>query len=65
MRYSIEPGERRYVKDYEFLSFTKNIGRNLSNKYGQKLVNTAKNSATDPLSTKRKIYIFTRKTKNY
>ena len=43
MRYSIEPRERRYVKDYGFLSFTKNIGKNLSNKYGQKLVDSAKN----------------------
>ena len=34
MRYSIEPRERRYVKGYEFLSFAKNIGKNLSNKYG-------------------------------
>ena len=42
MRYSIESRERRYVKGYGFLSFAKNIGRNLSNKYGQKLVNTAK-----------------------
>ena len=38
MRYSIEPRERRYVKGYGFLSFAKSIGRNLSNKYGQKLV---------------------------
>ena len=49
MRYSIETRERRYVKGYGFLSFTKNIGRNLSNKYGQKLVDTAKKSATDAL----------------
>ena len=42
MRHSIEPRERRYVKGYGFLSFAKNIGRNLSNKYGQKLVDTAK-----------------------
>ena len=37
MRYSIEPRERRerrYVKGYGFLSFSKNIGKNLSNKYG-------------------------------
>ena len=47
MRYSIEPRERRYVKGYGFLSFVKNIGRNLSNKYDQKLVDTAKKSATD------------------
>ena len=44
MRYSIEPKERRYVKGYGFFSFAKNIGRNLSNKYGQKLVDTAKKS---------------------
>ena len=42
MRYSIEPRARRYVKGYGFLYFAKNIGRNLSNKYGQKLVDTAK-----------------------
>ena len=47
MCYSIQPRERRYVKGYGFLSFPKNIGRNLSNKYGQKLVDTAKKSATD------------------
>ena len=33
MRYSIE---RRDVKGYGFLSFAKNMGKNLSNKYGQK-----------------------------
>ena len=49
MRYSVEPRERRYVKGYGLLSFAKNIGRNLSNKYGQKLVDTAKKSATDAL----------------
>ena len=42
MRYSIEPRERRYVKGYGFLSFAKNIGKNLSNKYGQKIVESAK-----------------------
>ena len=47
MRYSIEPRERRYVKEYGFLSFTKNIGKDISNKYGQKLVDTARKSATD------------------
>ena len=51
MRYSIEPGERRYVKGYTFLSFAKNTGKSLSNKYGQKLVDTAKKSATDAFKT--------------
>ena len=43
MRYSIEPRERRYVKDYIFLSFA----RNLNYKYGQKLADSAKKSAAD------------------
>ena len=43
MCYSTEPRERRYVKGYGFLSFA----RNLNNKYGQKLVDSAKKSATD------------------
>ena len=47
MRYSIEPRERRYVKGYRFLSFAKNTDRNLSNKYVQKLVDSAKKSAAD------------------
>ena len=42
MRYSVEPRERRCVKGYGFLSFSKNTGRTLCNKYGQKLVDTAK-----------------------
>ena len=43
MRYSIEPGDRIYVKGYGFLSFAKNMGKSLSNKYGQKLLDSAKN----------------------
>ena len=54
MRYLTEPRKRRYVKGYEFLFFAKNIGTNLSNKYGQKLVDSAKKSATDALKTARK-----------
>ena len=49
MRYSIEPRERRYVKGYGFLSFAKNIGENLTNKYSKNLVDTAKKSAADAL----------------
>ena len=49
MHYLIEPRERRYVKGYGFLSFTKTMVRNLSNKYGQKLVDSAKKSATEQL----------------
>ena len=42
MRYSIEHGDRIYVKGYEFLSFAKNMGKNLSNNYGQKLLDSTK-----------------------
>ena len=41
MRYLIEPRERIYVKGYGFLSSAKNMGKNLSNKYGQKLLDSA------------------------
>ena len=43
MCYSIEPRERRYVKGYGFLSFA----RNLCNKYGKKLMNTAIKTGTN------------------
>ena len=43
MRHSIEPRDRIYVKGYGFLSFAKN----LSNKYSQKIIDTAKKSTTD------------------
>ena len=42
MRYSIERRDRIYVKGYGFLSFAKNMGKNLSNNYGQKLLDSAK-----------------------
>ena len=51
MCYSIQPRDRRYVKGYGFLSFTKNIGKNISNKYSQKLVDSAKKSTTDAIKT--------------
>ena len=54
MRYSIEPRERRYVKGYGFLSFTTNIAKNISNKYGQKPVDTARKFATDAIKTASK-----------
>ena len=43
-----------YVKEYGFFSFAKNIGKNLSNKYGQKLLDSAKKSATDAIKTASK-----------
>ena len=49
MRYSVEPKDRIYVKGHKFLSFAKIIGKNLSNKYGQKLLHRAKKSTTDAM----------------
>ena len=54
MRYSIEPRDRIYVKVYRFLSFAKNMGKILSNKYGQKLLDSAKKSSTDAIKTASK-----------
>ena len=54
MRYSIEPRDRRHVKSYQFLASAKNIGRNMSNKYSKKLVDSAKKSATDAIKTIQK-----------
>ena len=44
MRYSIESKDRIYVKGYGFLCFAKNIGKDLSNKYTQKLLDSNKKS---------------------
>ena len=53
IRYSIQPRNRIFVKGYGFLSFARNMGKNiskdLSGKYSQKLFNHAKQSATDAL----------------
>ena len=48
MRYSIEPRDRIYVKGYGFLC------KSLSNKYGQKLLDSAKKSTTDAIKTASK-----------
>ena len=50
MKYSIEPRDRVYVKGYGFLS----LAKNLSNKYSQKLIDTARKSTTDALKTASK-----------
>ena len=54
MRYSIEPRDRIYVKGYGFLSFAKNMGKSLSNKYGQKRLDSAKKSTTDAIKAASK-----------
>ena len=54
MRYSVEPRDRIYVKGYGFLSFAKNMGKSLSNKYGQKVLDSAKKSTTNAIKTASK-----------
>ena len=54
MRYSVQPKDRIYVKGYGFLSFAKNMDTHLSNRYCQKLLDTAKTSATDSTKTASK-----------
>ena len=60
--YSAQPRDRIIIKDYEFLSFAKNINKNIhrntsknvSSKYSQKLFDHAKQSAADALKTASK-----------
>ena len=54
MRYSTETRDRIYINDYGFLSFAKNMGKNLSNKYGQNLLDRVKKSLTDAIKTTSK-----------
>ena len=54
MRYSIEPRDRIYVKEYGFLSFAKNMSKSVSGKYGQKRLDSAKKSTTDNIKTASK-----------
>ena len=59
MRYSIEPTDRIYVRGfssfgYGFSSFAKNLHRNFSNKYSQKLLDSSKKLATDTIKTASK-----------
>ena len=58
MRHSIEPRDRIYVKGFGFLSFAKNMGKSLSNKYGQKYLDSAKKFTTDAIkiASKRAIH---------
>ena len=54
MRYSIEPKERIYVKGYGVLSFAKIMDKNLSSKFGQKHLHSAKKSKTDTIKNDSK-----------
>ena len=54
MRYSTDPRDRIYAKGYGFLPFAKNMGKSLSNKYGQKFLDSARKSTTDATKTPSK-----------
>ena len=51
MYYSIQSRDRIYVKGYGFLSFIKNIGNNLSNKYSQIIIDSTKKSGATKVVT--------------
>ena len=51
MTCSIEPRGMKYVKGYGFLSLARKMGKRLSNKYRQKLLDTAKQSTTAAIKT--------------
>ena len=61
-RYSVQPRDRISVKVYRFQSFPRNMGKNIgkniskrsSDKHNQKLLDHAKQSATDALKTSSK-----------
>ena len=54
MMHSIEPKDRIYVKGFGSFSFAKNMGKILSNKYGLKLLDSAKKYTTDAIKTASK-----------
>ena len=54
MIYSVKPRDRIYVKGYWFLPFAKSMGKSLSSKYGQKILDGAKKSTTDAIKTASK-----------
>ena len=60
MTYSIEPRKWIYVKGYRFLSFVKNMSKNLRSNYEQKLPVTTRSSAIDALKTTSKKWSKTR-----
>ena len=57
--YLIDPNDQAFVKGYGFLSLAKNMNKNigkyrnknLSSKYSQRLLDHAKQSATDAVET--------------
>ena len=42
MRYLVEPRDRMYIQEYGTLSFAKSAAKKFGDKYGKKIMNTAK-----------------------
>ena len=38
MHYSVQPGDRKFGKDYEYLSFGKNMGKNIGKNISKNLI---------------------------
>ena len=53
-RYSVQPRTRKYVKGHGFLSFV----RNLSDKYGEKILDTATKTELDVAKTASKKVVY-------
>ena len=64
-RYSVQPRDRMFEKDYGFLAFAKNVGKNidknisknLSSKYSQKLLDHGEQSAKMHLKQQKQLII--------
>ena len=56
-RYSVQPRDRMFVIDYGFLAFAKNVGKNLSSKYSQKLLDHGEQSAKMHLKQQKQLII--------
>ena len=54
IKWDIQLNQDIYVKGYGFLSFAKNVSEKLSNKYCQKLLDSAKKCTTDAIKTATK-----------
>ena len=55
MKNFIEDRDQIYVRSYEFLSFAKDMSKNLNSKYQQRFLGTTNNLAKDALNISSKI----------
>ena len=55
MKNFIEDRDQIYVRSYEFLSFAKDMSKNLNSKYQQRFLDTTNNLAKDAINISSKI----------